>query len=206
MKRANNLLYLLLLLLHSLFCFSQKRESGIYFTYSEFSRNNPSIKIDSCSKLTYLFPKGLGNIKVVTKDSQAVSNINGLTVLKTNNKFVYKIKAAKAFAYTYKSETYRYIVDTTGSWKITDGYYKIEYEGNIIIYSRGTTGYRGLSSTEYFYSLSTNSNLRPLQKKYLLKDFGDNINFRKQLSTNKALSKTLIAKDKNGKFIIDTIF
>lgn len=197
---------LLIVVLNPYFSFSQKRNSGIYFSYAEFKSNNPSIKIDSSAKLNYRFPKGLDNLKVVTKDSQAVSQMDGLTILKSNQKFIYKVKAGSAFAYSYNNVTYRYVTDTTLGWKIIDGYYKIENEGNLIIYSKSTTGYRGLSSTEYFYSLNLNSNLKPLQTKYLLKDFADNQVFCNNLSTNKQMSKSLTAKNKDGKFIIETLF
>lgn len=167
----------------------QNFKDGLYLNYAELSANNPSYVMDSCDELKKKFPAGLENIKLkkcVCSDSKKC--------------LILQVPLGSIFAYVYKGKIHRYY--STKSWKMLDGYYLVVEIGKIVIYSKTeTTGgkYGAYTTMRYFFSRDLNSEIYPLEKKYLKMVLSAD-----EYSKIESL-KNEEEKDKEGHFLINQL-
>jgi len=152
----------------------------------------------------HIFPKGLGHIKVIKKDTIGFSRLSHFAVKNTGGLVIYKFKAKSIYGYCKNNECYRFYEDPK-SWKINDGYHTIEDTSCLFIYSRRTSNGRYGSTLRYYYSLSANDKLRPLTLDNLEIDFKSNLKIVEKVRNDTILKKNISKRNKDGTFRINKV-
>jgi hypothetical protein len=124
---------------------------GIFASRKDFVNNDVSYKIDDCSMK-------------VRMNKSIVGYHNGVK-LKFDFRFI--------FGY-YDGENLYRAYGLKNLW--TDhGYYKVIYDQDLVIYQRTLVNYRADSQTHYYFSLTKDSPIMPLRKRFYTQEVPENI-------------------------------
>ena len=142
--------------------------SGIYLSKEDFASNSISFAHEIDSK-HYL---------------QIDLNRN---IILVRNDITTKFGPGECFGYHYRSDKYR-AYSERWSWRTYIGYYKIEDEGTLIVYSK-RGHHKSLNAIFYYYSQSADSPILRLNIKNLKKEFPDNPELVGQLKKHRSSLK-----------------
>lgn len=178
----------------------------VYLSSDDFSNQKPTLTVmkEKGEKIKYIFPKGLGHIKVIKKDTIGYSKLNPFVVKNEKGLIVYKFKSKSIYGYCKNGQCFRYYEDPK-SWKIHDGYHTIEDTSNLYIYSRRMSNGRYGSTVRYYYSLNVNDKLKHLTIENLEMDFKQNQIIFDKLKQDTLLKKNIAKRNKDGTFRVNTI-
>lgn len=113
-------------------------------------------------------------------------------------------KHGKIYGYEYKGVMYRYF--SSPSWKINDGYFRIIFYKPIILYAQNDRTVTGSYEERYYYSLSLNSEIKPLTYTNIEQDFINRSDILMKLHELKSKNIKAEARTDQGDFLILNIF